>query len=469
MLPGAVVFALLWLIAFLRIDFGPWTSLTIEEQWQSLGAAALREDPFGSLTVLHVQPPGMNALYALDIALTPERHLLLAAVLLACGIGTVALLVDTLRRSGVPGSWAAGSGLLYALLPSSVLYALWGYVVAPVAFLATAAVWAVVLSRTRPRLGVTVSAFAVLGLVLIRPSFVWAVLVLWCIGLVVLLWRSGARRSWGLVGIGAALILGLGVQLHYVQAFGLPAMSSWSGENIAKALLVSRSLVVTPEARAQIDADPCMAQMLPAYEAGTLNRWDPDAFRGLPACAELPSLPAKGVAAWDEPTKADSGQPNFNVADRLVASRKWTEMMTIVVGHHPQQLVRMALTTEYGPTGSGLGLYLSPAENYPFITVARDALPTATVLGVLSLLYAPALFTLLLASWVAAAASRKVRSRTDPVFWFASTLLAFHLLSNTLLEFSENMRYRAEIDPVLLVAAMLGLWAMVGNRRDVRP
>lgn len=462
--PGVGVFAVLWGVVFARIDFAALTAKTIDEQWQSLGSLFLRSDPIGSLKVLHIQPPGLNALYALDLAVTPDRHLIVGLVLFMSGAGTILLLVDALRRSGLTESWAAGAGVLYALLPATVIYALWGYVVTGVAFLAMAAVWGVAVMRTRPQLGGTASAFAMLGLVLVRPSFVWVLLVVWCAALMAILMRTAKPKVGGLSGIGAALLIGLLAQLHYFLAFGLPTMSSWSGENIAKALLVSHSLVVSPDAREQIDADPCMSQMLAAYEVGQLNRWDDVAFRALPACSVLAPLADKGVSAWDEPMKDGERLGNFNYSDRLVASRKWTEMMAIIVRQDPLQLGRMALTTEYGPTASGLGLYLSPPENYPFVTEIRDALPTATVMGVLSLVFAPVLLVSTLVAWATAIRFPNSPLRRDRAYWFASGLLVFHVLGNVLLEYSENMRYQAEIDPVLLFVGLVGLASILGSK-----
>ena len=241
-------------------------------------------------------------------------------------------------------------------------------------------------------------------------------------------------------------------------------MSSWSGENLAKALWTSGALVETPEAERQAGSDPCLAAMLAAYREDRLNRWDPAAFRGLPECTVVDALPDRGAAAWDEPLKAGSGEPNFNHSERLVASRKWTELMTIVVREHPQQLLAMALTTDYGPTGSGLGLYLSPSEDYPFVTPIRDALPTAVPFGVLSLVLASGMWVLIVVGWIHAAVVPSSALRRSAPFWMGSALLGYHLLTNVLLEYSENMRYRAEVEPLLLAIGLLALHAVWSGR-----
>lgn len=461
--PGLIVLFVLWVIAFLRIDFAAFTQKQIDELWQSLGSAALTEDPIGSIGAMHIQPPGMNVLYAIDLALTPSRHLVLAAILLVTALGTVFLLVDTLRRFGVPGNWAAGAGLLYALLPSTVIYALWAYVTSPLSFMTMAAVWGISYMSRSALIGSTCSAVAMLALVLTRPSFTWIVLVVWCALLIVLLLRRRRVQRVGLaVGlVTAAVVVGLAVQAHYFVSFGLPFMSSWSGENLGKALAVSKSLVVTPEAEASLREDPCLSQMLDAYRADALNRWDDAAFRGLPACSTVTGLELRGEPAWDSPMKGGSANPNFNYADRLVASAYWSRMMTVIVEHAPQQLVRMALTTDYGPHGSGVGLYLSPPEDYPFVKPIRDSLPTAVPGGFLSLLLAPVLFALVFVGILRAAFVRRSRLRSSAPFWFSAGLVLFHMATNTLAEYSENMRYQAEIDAVLLAAGMMVLFDLL--------
>jgi hypothetical protein len=468
-LPGLLVFTVLWWVTFLRVDFAVFSQQQIDELWQSLGSPALLNDPIGSLLVLHTQPPGLNALYAVDLAVTPGSHALLAAIYFLAGLGTILLLVDTLRRVSVPSGWALAAGVVYALLPSTVLYSLWVYVTALMAFLSMLAIWGLAALRSRFLLAITASALAMLGLMLLRPTFAWFVLLAWCAFLFVIVIRrsNGRQRILASGVILVSLLLGLAVQAHHVANFGTLTLSSWSGENVGKGLRTSGALIVTPQARAEIAADACLNSMLPRFEANDLNVYDTETFRTLPGCDVLPRLEARGTAAWDSLRKDPLALQNHNSAENLVTSRKWTEMMTIIVREQPTQLLRMALTSEYGPRNSGLGLYLSPAEDYPFITPLRDALPTAVAGGVLSLLFAPALWTLIVLGWVQAILVRRSWLRGNLVFWAASALLVFHAAANTLAEYSENMRFRAELDAVLLVAGVMALFAL-WRHQDVR-
>lgn len=458
--PGALVFLVLWIVTFSRFDFAADVNYTIDWSWQSLGRDALMSDPLASLAVLHIQPPGMNVLFALDLAITPDRHLFLALAFLAMVIATIAFIVDALLRLGLPAPGAAIAGVLYAVLPSTVIYSLWAYSIPLIALLSVLALWSLTWLNSRPMLSAFTSTFAMLLLVLTRPSFSWPILVLWAVAVSAVAWRRVTGKRWRVAVVALPVLVGLLVQLHYFLSFGLPVMSSWSGENLAKALRTSQALTITESAREQVREDLCRGAMLRAYEEQRLNWWDDVAFRGLPECSVSPALESTGVAAWDSPVKAASPFPNHNYADRLVASREWTQMMTIIVREDPWQLARMAFTSEYGPRSSSLGLYLSPAEDYPFTKQIRDATPLAVPLGLLSIMYAPGAWLLMLLGVGHAIATRTSSLRSNTVFWFALALSTFHMAVNTLVEYGENMRFRAEIDGVLMLGASLALWAI---------
>ena len=459
--PGVLIAVALWVLTFVRWRPGDYVRQEMDALWQSAGRENLTSDPLGTLRVLHIQPPGMNAFFAVDLAITPTNHAFLLGVNLIAMIATIVLIVDTVRRFGAPNWLSASAGIAYALLPSTIIYSQWAYSVSLIALLSVAAVWGIAVMRRSATLGAIVSTSAIALAALTRPSYTVVLFLVWFIGVVVLLLRSRVRRRWiGLVGMVAAAVVVVAVQLHYLVSFGLPSMSSWTGENLAKALRVSGSLSVTEAARQEIAANPCRAQMLDAYEQDRLNRWDWQTFRALPACSELPPLPSRGVAAWDSPTKGASGIDNFIYSERLVTSREWTGMMTTIVRHDPWQLVRMATTTDFGPRNSGIGLYLSPAEDYPFVSQIRDAHPLAVPLGVWSLLFPAFAWTLVIIGGVVAITRRDSPLRSA-VFGAGVLLATYHLAVNVLFEYSENMRYRAEIDSVLMALAAMVLASVV--------
>jgi hypothetical protein len=467
--PGLVVFLGLWLVVLLQFDYSSATTNSIDTLWQSLGTDYLSADPIASLSVLHIQPWGVNALYAIDLAISPNSHVFLLLLFLAAGAGAIALLGATLVRVGLPRVWAASACVVLALLPGTVLYTFWPYNVTLISFLAIAAVWGLARMRTQPVLGAAASASAVLGLQLMRSTFVWVFVVAWCVFLFVLLVRarSGRRLVISALPVFIVLVLSLLVQGYYWANYQMPAMSSWSGQNVAKALLTSGQLTVTESARAEISADPCLSSLLVAYESQTLNVWDPGGLVQLPGCQSLAVSEQRGIPAWDQDYR-ESGELNYNSRLALATSGEWNRLMTIIVSKDPMQLVRMAITTDTGPRGSGIGIYLDPSDEFPWLDQTRSVLPLGSVTGLLSIVFAPALAVLIMLGIGQAILVRTSFLRRNVVYWGALGIVVFHAAASTLAEYAENMRFRAEIDPLLLLLGVISLYSIASSSREAR-
>lgn len=462
--PGLVIYGVLWVAVLIQIDYANATSMSIATLWQSLGIEYLSSDPWASLSVLHIQPWGVNALYAVDLFLTPSSHLFLLIVFGLAGAGSIALLGATLVRAGLPRGWAMVASVILALLPGTVLYSFWPYNVTLISFLVMVAVWGLVFMRTRPMLGAFASAVGALGLQLLRSTFVWVFVLGWCAFLVVLLVRRFSRfkgRQLVVAVLPVLAIAGISVisQAYYFANYNLPAMSSWGGQNIAKALQASGQLSVTDSARAEISSDPCLASLLTAYETQKLNVWDPGGLVQLQGCQNLAVDPEVGVAAWDQDFRTD-GAMNYNSRVALAASGEWTRMMTIIVRNDPLQLVRMAVTTDTGPRSSGIGIYLDPSDEFPWIDEQRYVLPLGSITGLLSIVFAPALVVLIFIGIGQSIFVRHSILRGNVVYWGALGIVVFHAAASTLAEYAENMRFRAEIDPLLLLLGVMSLFAI---------
>lgn len=455
-IPGAVIAVGLWVWALSRFDFAADAQGNIDDLWQSLGSGILAVDPVGSITVLHIQPPLLNALFAIDLAVTPHTHAFLLVLNLIAMVSSIALLVDALRRIGV-GPWVLmAAGVLFAVLPGTVAYSLWVYNVTLTGLFAMAAVWGVAVVRKRPALGAGVSGVAVLGLVTTRSTFAFPVLVLW---LAALLWLTWRHRSSRLVGaLVAVLAIGFAIQLHYVVSFGLVTMSSWGGQNILNATRTAGVLNVSPSALEALRANPCAAAAVDALLEERLNVWDPGGLLALEECDDVVVEPERGVIAWDSQFKPGTEESNFNWRGGLAASGVWTEVAIQVVRGDPTQLVRMAAAPPGGVLESGVARYLSRSENYRWVLPTAESLPLSPLGSGLSTVFAPVAWLLLLVGWSFAALSRGWRKGSQPAFWFASGLLSFHIAASTLLEYAEAMRFRAEVEPVLLFAATASTW-----------
>ena len=463
-IPGAVIALGLWVWALARLDFAADAQGNIDDLWQSLGSEILVADPVGSIMALHIQPPLLNTLFAVDLALTPGTHLFLAALNLAAMMGSIALLVDALMRMGIGCGVSLGAGVLYAVLPGTVAYSLWVYNVTLTGLFAMAAVWGVAVAKTRPLVGANVSGLAVLGLVSTRSTFAFPILGLWVTALVCLTWR---RRSVRLLGVlGGVLAIGFAVQLHYFVNFGLVTMSSWGGQNVLNATRTAGVFTVSPAAEEVLRSDPCSSAVLDALVEERLNVWDPGGLLALEECGGVVVDPERGVLAWDEQFRPRTEQLNFNWRAGLAASRVWSEVAIQVVRGDPTQLVRMAVAPPGGVLESGVARYLSRSENYRWVLPTAESLPFSKAGVRLSTVFAPLAWLLVITAWLFAAVSRRWRSSSRPAFWFASGLLAFHVSASTLLEYAEAMRFRAEVEPVLMFAAAASVWWIAGVVRE---
>jgi hypothetical protein len=472
-LPALGVALVLWAGTQRNFDFG--ASLEGPGSWHYLGPHLLTDKPVESLLALHVQPPGLNAIRGLDLIVTPGSHLLLTLVYLVLMLATVWLVVDALVELGLRPLWAGAVGVVFALLPATVLFAFSANSTIPTMTGCALAIWGVARLRRRPALGAVASAAGVVVLLVFRSSFVWLFALVWLAALAWLLWRSRAMTGrWsraGVTGVVGAAVIVIALQAHYATSFGLVTLSSWAGENLFKALRQSNHLHVTPGAvAAASELGPCHASLVANIAEGGDVAWQPAAFYALPGCADLKPTELTGIEALDSPS-ADglddgAGQGNFNWAGRLRASAVFTDVMRVVVREDPKQLVYMALAG--GPTGSrdsGLAIYLAPPEDSVFMAGRRPAYPNKTFGGVMGLYFAPvALF--LTAAGVALALSRRDRSRLrpQPVVWFGVGMIGYHVAVSTLVEYGENNRFQAEISPVLVVVAALVVWAVVPAR-----
>lgn len=464
-LPGVATYLTLVVATALPFDYRTFADRDIDFLWQSLGINFLKTDPWGSLAVLHTQPPLLNALYAVDLALTPTSHAFLLAINILAVVATIAMLTTGILSATTSVTASAVGGVGYALLPGTVLYSLNVYNTTITASFAMLSVWPLSWALKRPMPAIALSACGALGLVLTRSSFVWPAMVIWCVALMWWITRHLGWRWTIAAGAFTPLMLALLVQLHYTVSFGIPFMSSWSGQNVAKALQTSGQLTVSPEPETVLTDNVCQGEIFRAWQSGDLNIWDPGGALRQRGCRDLPPFERRGIAAWDEPLKPGSTEMNFNEGRALVASAQWTGLMNTIVRAEPWQLVRMATTSESGFVNSGLGLYLRASDDYPFLDQARLHLPTAMVAAPFAALFAPMLWILVIIGWATAIILRSSGLRKIAAFWFASGLLVYHASVSNLLEYSENMRYRAEVDPVLLFAGVVVLLTLMSTRK----
>jgi hypothetical protein len=128
----------------------------------------------------------------------------------------------------------------------------------------------------------------------------------------------------------------------------------------------------------------------------------------------------------------------------------------------------MAITTDTGPRSSGIGIYLDPSDEFPWLDQTRSVLPLGSITGLLSIVFAPALVVLILIGIGQAIFVRTSFLRRNTVYWGALAVVVFHAAASTLAEYAENMRFRAEIDPLLILLGVISLYAITSSSRETR-
>lgn len=422
---------------------------------QALDPRSLGNDPIPSLLSLHTQPPLMNGLYALTDA-APER---LAWVMLAAAVITTVLVVDIVRCAGRGDRWAAVAGLLYALLPATVLYALFPYSTTITALLATVMVWGVARSRSWRGIGIAVSAAGAGGLFLTRASFTWVLALAWLVALGVLLVRRrgpAAGRIVAIAVLGLAAVGVVAVQAHYWAAFRVATLSSWSGENVSNALI---ELGLSAEAKARLSAeDPCFAQLIAAKAWGAVDLYGP--------CLEPGEEVRSGTPALDLVDRpAPSQGINYNAGSRLRLADDWVAFARAAVLTEPAALLRVVFGNE--EFEGSLARYLGRSDVY-FETLDIPKASTPWLWNLLALWSAafPVLaWLVVIGATLRGLIQRSSRSWLPTEYWFAVALLVTHAVSSVVGDYGENQRFRAELDPVLVAAMVIGLGALVIVRR----
>ena len=472
-LPGLGVFSFLWLMTFRNFEWSPWVEFLYGALWQGLGRQVLESDPWGSLSVLHIQPPGLMSIKALDLAVTPAGHEFLGATLFAFGALSVVLVVDSLHLSGLRSRWAALAGVVYALLPSTVLYTLFPFSTTPTIFACSLAIWGVATMRRAPAVGVIASSLGVFLLYVFRTSFTWVFVLIWLLVLIYLALRWSRRGRERVFAIGGVVLIGglvAGIQIHYVTSFGVWTTTSWSGENVIKALAQSGNMSVTSQAIEAADRlGECEGSLARDLAGGNAPSWLPEHFLALAGCGALRQDSQTGIEAFDSPMKDGvyDGQRagNFNWSQRLTNSKVFSRVAFEIIRADPMQLAYMAVSGGVsGSRASGISIYLAPSDDYGWVTGIREVYPNKTLGGLLSLAFAPAALTLILVGIVLVMLRRDGgRLRSSAAFWFSIALVSYHLVVSNLFEYGENNRFQAEVAPALLFSAGLSLWVILAN------
>ncbi len=467
-LPGIALFLLLWLLVYQGLAPASIVESAFNSSMQFLPPDAVRDQPLASLLGIHIQPPLLTSLQVVDLIYTPTSHALFLSSQLVVGGPTIVLLVQTLEEVGISSWVAMGLGVLYALLPATVLYSFLPGGTTFVALGGIALVRAITLVSRRPLASALFTGFALLLLYWVRPTFAWIFVVGWLIIYAIIFLtttRGNKRRLPSLVALSLLISPIILTQVHYITSFGTLTTSSWTGQNIMKAQTQSGWLKVPEDTLNMLSGHQAceynlLSNLLSNQEQNDV--WDIDKSRRLPGCAVLlaeKSSPANALSMASKGTHNNTA-PNLNSLAQLELSRAWHRIAIEVIREEPQSLLWMAITSGSGSVTSGLGLYLSPPESYFGLAKQRTAYPPLLLLvgGLISLLIAPSLLVLGILGVTSIFRHRTNGLNLIQISLIASMLLlGYHIAASTIFEYGENMRYQAEVVPVMIAIGALAV------------
>ncbi len=406
--------------------------------WQALDLGELRHHLGQSLWYQHSQPPLWNALLGAMVALNldpqgPLLHGLFDAIGLATGLLTWQLAV----HFGAGRWWAALAASLLLASPGFALTAHWLFYDAPVALLILMVLLTLFQAAQRPTvLRLLVFALLTVALVWLRSAFHLG----WLLGLaaLVLAGRDLPRRRLGLA-LALAIVLAALPFAKNALVFGQFATSSWAG-------MSAQRLTKTMLTPVQLQAEVAAGELAPITAVGPFQ-----ALQRYGRTADVPNK-YKEIAVLSAPYKT-TGEINFNHYAYLDLSRRLAADAVRLVIRHPGAYLRAHAAawlqwlrpTALDPNLSDGRKILRPWvdlwDHYLLLDLAQ-----VFVLLALGALLGLALLADRLRPRTVAHLDPPTRALLRAAAW---TALWITLLGNAL-EYGENYRFRAYIDPLLL-------------------
>ena len=449
----AVGIRLTMVLIGVRFDF-----LTASAYWQFLDLKLLQSQPWTSLNYLHAQPPLMNLVTAAALQFGETwASSILHAMSFGIGVALCVLVFGLVARWFRRPIIAWICGLLIALNPAYIIYDHNYFYTSPMAFLLAVAGWCLWrFSQTGRAIHFTGYAAALTLMVLTRSMYqpIWlAVNLAWPF-----LVRRPAREL--LVIASACVVVSLTWPVKNLLAFGVFSSSSWSGMNMYNAVYNQQYDDAEMEAiyagralppRRPDGAESILAAVRPfnhphLYLAALGNRkpnW-------LPAVAVLDNI------------ERQSGSINFNHWIYLRASQVYAKDYRRVIRKQPTILARTF--------ASSMGYYFRPATHNDVLQLTPVSANNLQVLSLLDAVFrrlfygqwASVCFTLIVGTLVLfVGVPFTLRQKTGPLalrVFLASAWInvGYVFVVGNLFENYENMRFRFETEPLLL----LGLVAL---------
>jgi hypothetical protein len=400
-----------------------------------------------SVWYLHSQPPLFNLLVAGILRLPGNFARNYQWLNWTMGVAFFVLTFTLMLRVGVPPWLASAATSLFLLMPNAMWLENAVYYGLPLGLLMLIAFHAFDKALQRNSiLWLTISAVAIVTLVLMRAFFTLA----WCAIMIVLLagsfWRRHGRPLQVIAAVVLPFALVLAFQVKQYRLFGQILGSSWFGCNLA-----TMTAGMGPEKQE-------------AYAAGKVSPLV-NVYRNDAPEAFFPYFPPRptGIPALDQ-TRKSTGQPNFNHQVYIPVGRQYLRDTLYLIARAPHKYAINVINSIYIFSGYQIGLYFErPAADFFSKWSWREI--AAPFLG----------FPLIAIAVVHGV--RRVRERSDDRHLFAFMLfnIVYVIGVSCLIEKSEGPVYRQQIEAFLwsllaLAAARARLPVLVRGPRlaDVR-
>lgn len=422
--------------------------------WHLADPVELRQNPFGPLWDMHIQPPLFNVFVGVVLRWSPLRDALSFQILFAAGAvaGAVAL-HEILRGCGCRWWVAAFTTVVVFSDPMLITYELMLFhepVVTPLLLLT---VWACVSYARTPSVG-RLALFVGSGTVLVLTRAMFSPLWFVTMGLAVMI--RPPRINWRRTALVATipLLLVVGIMAKNQVRFGAFTLSSWFGMNFQRAAISSQ----TDEYIKQAVDDGRVSAMALQRSFGRYELYEPF----VPPCDRR-----WGTPVIDRPTKLD-GEVNYNYGCFVPVYAQAQRDSLAAVRSDPATYARTIRVNSL--------LYLSEAQyEQPSGTVADTLRRVHDVLGVevttravypmgyghwhsqVQLMVLVALLGLIvLGLWAIVAAARGRRTANVAVAAFVGLTVLYVTAVSVLFDAFENARFRAPLDPLLFGAVVGG-------------
>jgi hypothetical protein len=455
----------------------------LQGSWQLLDLKQLRADPFGSVALLHIQPPLFNLFVGSVERWGPiDPGGVYKVLYLLCGLVLVVSLRALLHELGWSPLAATIGAAVVATSPVLLSYENTITYELPVATaLVLAGLWCVRYATTRSTKALVilgaVLTFATMTRALLHPLWLLAVL-----GFVVVVARPAGGWRAVVAGFAIPVVLVGGWMVKNEVLFGEPSLSSWLGDNLARG-------VIAPMPKHEIQR---------LVRDGTLTH--AALVRGFaPYSAYRPQI-GKCRTDWTEPVlrrlTKHNGQSNFNAICFLRVYHQEQDNSIRALRELPADYVG----TRYAPAAVHFTQETAPgveqfADTWTFdfldsvwapvllrtnVTI-HDRGWAVPLIGFLRTkptvhpalgLVAATIFVLGLGALAATRVLRRRGRPSDVAMTVLGGTVLFVLVVSVGTEFGENARFRVLVDPIVIgitVAAITdGVRRLVTRRREAR-